>query len=71
MATYWSSDDFAINPQERRVLVRMAAEYPASPTAEQDQEFVNNVRAEFGWGRAAGQYFGLVGAPERVAVVEE
>lgn len=71
MGAYWSSEDFAINPQERRILQRMAGEYPASPTAAQDAEFVNNARVELGWGKAAGQYFGLLGAPERVEVAEE
>lgn len=71
MANYWAEEDFALVKSQRQKMKAMAAEYPQNPTAEQDAEFVNNVCAEFGWKKAAGQYFGLLGAPERAPVAED
>jgi hypothetical protein len=71
MANYWAADDFALDKKQRQRMKELAAEYPETPTAEQDQEFVNNTLVELRWARAAGKYFGLLNAPERVEELEE
>lgn len=71
MASFYASEDFPVNKVEAAILKNLAAQYPESPTAEQEDEFRHNVCVELGWRDAAKQYFGLVGAPEREPQQEE